>query len=366
MCVLIFKGNKMSDLKVTIIGVGGAGCNTINRLKDKQFTKYNLLAVNTDTQMLETMKTSGVFAIGPILTEGFGSGGNPRIGREAAKESLEQLTTILKDQDLVILTTGLGGGTGTGATPVIASLAKKLGALVIVVATHPFAFEGNLRKQYSEKAVKSILRASDSFIEINNDGLLTMNNENKSLDDSFKHADIALINIVEEITSVIADSGLINIDFADVKNILTKSGKTYISKAKIDKNQKIDDIYLDLKQNLLINYGFKSAKKLLLSIKSSPKFSLNDLNTIATKISSFLYEPQNILIGVNNNFHKKSIIEATIIASDLKFSFNDEINKNPFVFNDINNQIYQSENESVKINSIFNFKRLIKLPAAFQ
>ena len=151
-----------------------------------------------------------------------------------------------------------------------------------------------------------------------------MNNDDKSLDESFKQADIALINIVEEITSVIADSGLINIDFADVKNMLTKSGKTYISKSKIGKNQKMDDIYLDLKRNLLMNYGFQSAKKVLLSIKSSPQFSLNELNLIATKISSFLDQPQNILIGVNNTYHKKNIIEATLIAADLKFTFNDQ------------------------------------------
>ena len=151
-----------------------------------------------------------------------------------------------------------------------------------------------MRKQYSDRAVKSILRASDSFIEINNDGLLSMNNDDKSLDESFKQADIALINIVEEITSVIADSGLINIDFADVKNMLTKSGKTFISKSKIDKNQKLDDICLDLNRNLLINYSFKSAKKVLLSIKSSSNFSLNELNLIATKISSFLDQPQNL------------------------------------------------------------------------
>ncbi len=358
------KGNIMSNIKVTIVGVGGAGCNTISRLKSKKFTKYNMLAVNTDTQMLETVKTSGVFAIGPILTNGFGSGGNPRIGREAAKESLDQLSTILEGQDLVILTTGLGGGTGTGATPVIASLAKKLGALVIVVATKPFGFEGNLRKQYSDRAVKSILRASDSFIEINNDGLLAMNNDDKTLEDSFKQSDIALINIVEEITSVIADSGLINIDFADVKNMLTKSGKTYISKSKIGKNQKMDDIYLDLKRNLLMNYGFQSAKKVLLSIKSSPQFSLNELNLIATKISSFLDQPQNILIGVNNTYHKKNIIEATLIAADLKFTFN-EIDTPPFVFADNNDQTYHSKNESVKMSPLLNFKKLIKLPIGF-
>ena len=356
----------MSNIKVTIVGVGGAGCNTISRLKSKKFTKYNMLAVNTDTQMLETVKSSGVFAIGPILTNGFGNGGNPRIGREAAKESLDQLSTILEGQDLVILTTGLGGGTGTGATPVIASLAKKLGALVIVVATQPFGFEGNLRKQYSDRAVKSILRASDSFIEINNDGLLSMNNDDKSLDESFKQADIALINIVEEITSVIADSGLINIDFADVKNMLTKSGKTFISKSKIDKNQKIDDICLDLKRNLLINYSFKSAKKVLLSIKSSPDFSLNELNLIATKISSFLDQPQNILIGVNNTYHKKNIIEATLIASDLKFTFNEiETPAKSFIFTENNDETYHSKNESVKMSPLLNFKKLIKLPIGF-
>jgi len=359
----------MSDIKVTIIGVGGAGCNTINRLNRKNFTKYNLLAVNTDTQMLETISTSGVFAIGPITTKGFGSGGDPKIGRAAAKESTEQLSKILEGQDLVILTTGLGGGTGTGATPVIASLARKLGALVIVVATQPFTFEGKLRKEYSDKAVKSILRASDSFIEINNDGLLSINSDNKSLDESFKYADNALIDIVEEITSVIADSGLINIDFADVKNLLSKSGKTFISKSKIEKNQKIDEIYSDLKKNLLINYGFKSSRRVLLSIKSNPDFSLNELNTIATKISSFLYDPQNILIGVNNTFHKKNIVEATLIASDLKFSFSDQIDQNDgmktFSFIDNDQPSYHSQNESAKMSPLLSFKKLIRLPLGF-
>ena len=121
----------MSDIKVTIIGVGGAGCNTINRLSSKKFKHYNLLAVNTDTQMLETIKHSDIFALGPLTTKGFGSGGNPKIGRLAARESSEQFSKLLEGQDLVILTTGLGGGTGTGATPILASLGEGIESSIV-------------------------------------------------------------------------------------------------------------------------------------------------------------------------------------------------------------------------------------------
>jgi len=364
----------MSDIKVTIIGVGGAGCNTINRLSNKKFKHYNLLAVNTDTQMLETINNSDVFALGPLTTKGFGSGGNPRIGALAAKESSEQFSKLLQGQDLVILTTGLGGGTGTGATPVLASMAKKMGALVIVIATHPFNFEGQTRVKYAEKAVKSLIRSADSLIEINNDGLLESLDQKSTIDSSFKYADTALIDIVEEITTVIGNSGLINIDFADIKNLLTKSGKTYISKSRINKNDQIDTIHENLKQNLLINYGFRSSRRLLLSIKSSPDFSLNELNSIATKVSSFLYNPENILIGVNNTFFKKNIIEATLIASDLKFSFaNDQLPDEPKSFSYISNEhlnpqlvnnINNSNDNAIKMR-ILNLRKLIKIPIGF-
>ena len=364
----------MSDIKVTIIGVGGAGCNTINRLSSKKFKHYNLLAVNTDTQMLETIKHSDVFALGPMTTKGFGSGGNPRIGRLAAKESSEQFSKLIEGKDLVILTTGLGGGTGTGATPVLASMAKKMGALVIVIATHPFNFEGQIRAQYSEKAVKSLIRSADSLIQINNDALLGTMDKKSTIDASFKYADSALVDIVEEITTVIGNSGLINIDFADIKNLLTKSGKTYVSKSRINKSEQIDTIHENLKQNLLINYGFRSSRRLLLSIKSSPNFSLNELNLIATKVSSFLYNPENILIGVNNTFFKKSIIEATLIASDLKFSFtNDTLPVEPKSFSYVSskysnaqsvNDISNSNDNAIKTR-ILNLRKLIKIPIGF-
>ena len=364
----------MSDIKVTIIGVGGAGCNTINRLSSKKFKHYNLLAVNTDTQMLETIKHSDVFALGPMTTKGFGSGGNPRIGRLAAKESSEQFSKLIEGKDLVILTTGLGGGTGTGATPVLASMAKKMGALVIVIATHPFNFEGQIRAQYSEKAVKSLIRSADSLIQINNDGLLGTMDKKSTIDASFKYADSALVDIVEEITTVIGNSGLINIDFADIKNLLTKSGKTYVSKSRINKSEQVDTIHENLKQNLLINYGFRSSRRLLLSIKSSPDFSLNELNLIATKVSSFLYNPENILIGVNNTFFKKNIIEATLIASDLKFAFtNDTLPVEPKPFSYISskysnaqsvNGISNSNDSAIKMG-ILNLRKLIKIPIGF-
>ena len=364
----------MSDIKVTIIGVGGAGCNTINRLSSKKFKHYNLLAVNTDTQMLETIKHSDVFALGPMTTKGFGSGGNPRIGRLAAKESSEQFSKLIEGKDLVILTTGLGGGTGTGATPVLASMAKKMGALVIVIATHPFNFEGQIRAQYSEKAVKSLIRSADSLIQINNDGLLGTMDKKSTIDASFKYADSALVDIVEEITTVIGNSGLINIDFADIKNLLTKSGKTYVSKSRINKSEQVDTIHENLKQNLLINYGFRSSRRLLLSIKSSPDFSLNELNLIATKVSSFLYNPENILIGVNNTFFKKNIIEATLIASDLKFAFtNDTLPVEPKPFSYISskysnaqsvNNISNSNDSAIKMG-ILNLRKLIKIPIGF-
>jgi len=341
-------------------------------LSSKKFNNYNLLAVNTDTQMLETIKHSDIFALGPLTTKGFGSGGNPKIGRLAARESSEQFSKLLEGQDLVILTTGLGGGTGTGATPILASLAKKMGALVIVIATLPFNFEGQLRYQYSEKAIKSLIRSADSVIEINNDGLLGTMDKKSTIDDSFKYADSALVDIVEEITTVIGNPGLINIDFADIKNLLAKSGKTYVSKSRINKSDQIDTIHENLKQNLLINYGFRSSRRLLLSIKSSPDFSLNELNLIATKVSSFLYNPENILIGVNNTFFKKNIIETTLIASDLKFSFtNDMLPVAPKPFSYISGKYSntQSVNSIDNANAIkmriLNLKKLIKIPIGF-
>ena len=287
----------MSDIKVTIIGVGGAGCNTINRHSSKKFKHYNLLAVNTDTQMLETINHSDVFALGPLTTKGFGSGGNPRIGRLAAKESSEQFSKLLEGQDLVILTTGLGGGTGTGATPVLASLAKKMGALVIVIATLPFNFEGHKRKAAAEQGIAELVEEVDSLITIPNQKLMDILGRKTSMEEAFAKADDILKGAVQGISDIIMKPGYINVDFADVKTVMSEKGIAMMGTGQSSADERgIDAASQAVSSELLEDIELKDARGILVNITAKSP-TMADFDEVDSVIREFTADDATIIYG---------------------------------------------------------------------
>ena len=210
--------------KIKVVGVGGAGGNAVNNMIEAGLTGVKFICVNTDAQALENSKAPYKLQLGESLTEGLGAGANPTIGRDAAMDNQEELRELLKDSHMVFITAGLGGGTGTGAAPVIAEICRELGLLTVSVVTRPFKFEGKKRTIIAAEGLQELRRSSDTVITISNDRLKGISSKNTRMIDAFKKADDVLLNSVRGITDLILMPGLINLDFADVRTAMSKAG----------------------------------------------------------------------------------------------------------------------------------------------
>ena len=210
--------------KIKVIGVGGAGGNAINNMIDCNLQGVQFIAANTDAQALEQSKADVRIQIGELLTEGLGAGSNPQVGREAARETEEAIRQTLKDAHMVFITAGFGGGTGTGAGPVIAEICKDLGALTVAVVTKPFSFEGKKRRKQADEGIAELKDLSDTVITIPNDRLRGLASKNAKMIDMFKKADEILLHSVKGITDLIMKPGLVNLDFADVRTTMSRAG----------------------------------------------------------------------------------------------------------------------------------------------
>ena len=216
----------MSDFaNIKVIGVGGGGNNAVNRMVDSDLKGVQFLSANTESQVLELSKADVTIQIGEKVTKGLGAGANPQIGEEAAQESREEIIKALEGADMVFVTAGMGGGTGTGAAPIVAECAKEIGALTVGVVTKPFAFEGKRRRAQAEKGIEFLTQKVDTIIVIPNDKLLQVVDKKCSLSDAFRTADDVLRQGIKGISDLIQVPGLINLDFADVKTIMTEQGE---------------------------------------------------------------------------------------------------------------------------------------------
>src|SRR5690606_25142539 len=210
--------------KIRVVGVGGGGCNAINTMIASNLERVDFIAANTDIQALANSKATTRLQIGTDITKGLGAGANPDIGRQAAIESRDEIAAVLDGADMVFVTAGMGGGTGTGAAPIIADIAKSLGCLTVGVVTKPFTFEGNRRRKQAEQGLAELRAAVDTLITIPNQRLITMSKEALPLLEAFKRADEVLLNAVQGISDLIQYHGYINVDFADVKTIMSDRG----------------------------------------------------------------------------------------------------------------------------------------------
>ena len=313
--------NNSSMTKIKIIGIGGAGGNAINRMESDD-SNTEIIGINTDIQALgQIKKPIRTYAIGPQCTLGMGSGGDPSTGTKAIKESREQVEQLLQDTDLLFIVSGLGGGTGTGASPMIAEMGKKQGALVVAVMTLPFKFEGDHRYKTALNGLEAIAKKAHTTVVIENDKLLEGKTPTNKLEDAFCKADEVLQNGVRSIAEIITLPGLINVDFADVKSILLKGGFSYMSSGKAKGR---DAAKNSLSSVLSINSSatpIANAAGLLVNIKGGNDLTLEQIQEITTTLKQGIDPQAKIILGVAQNKKWKKSVEISIIATQIKSAF---------------------------------------------
>lgn len=304
-------------IKIKVIGVGGGGNNAVGQMLTSPIEGIEYYIVNTEKGIIDRSKNLGINAIqiGPTVTSGLGAGANPEIGESAAKESLSEIDKILDGTDLVFLTAGMGGGTGTGAIPIIAEEAKSRGIITVAIVTVPFLFEGRLRRTKAENGIEKLKPYVNSLIVISNDRLLKNSDQNISIIDAFKLTDDVLKQAVESISDLINSVGDINIDFADIQTILGYEGYAYMGIGSSSSECKIEDATLDALSNPLTEAKLTNAKGVIFNICGSEDIGLEDINRSAEIISSKVDSDANIIFGtvIDPSLGDKVIV--TVIAT---------------------------------------------------
>jgi cell division protein FtsZ len=302
--------------KIKIIGVGGGGCNAINTMISSNLEGVEFIAANTDLQALGNALATTKIQLGAELTKGLGAGANPDIGRDATLEDAEKIREELAGADMIFITAGLGGGTGTGGAPVIASIAKELGALSVAVVTKPFFFEGKRRLIAAERGMEELKKTVDTLIAIPNQRLLSISDRELSLLASFKKADEVLLHASKSISDLITIPGLINLDFADVKTIMSEMGMAFMGMGvAAGDNKAIEATHKAISSPLLEDISISGARGLLINITGGEKLSLHEVNDAATMIQEEADEDANIIFGAVIDPKMDDEIRITVIAT---------------------------------------------------
>ena len=301
--------------KIKVIGVGGSGSNTVSRMAKFHMQDVGLLAVNTDAQALYFSKADKKLLIGKDLTKGLGTGMDANLGRKSAEESKQEISENLKGSDMVFVTCGLGGGTGSGAAPIIAEISKGLGILTIAVITTPFSFEGEARKKIAEQALQNLKGKVDSLLVISNDKLLKIIDEKTTVSNAFLICDDVLREAVQSITDLILTPGIINIDFASVLSILKNSGQALFGVGKASGENRAVLAAESATSSPLLDFSIKGAKGVLFSV-SGNNITLNEIQEAAKIITKNVDSKAQIIFGVIKDENpKKEEIKVTVIAT---------------------------------------------------
>ena len=334
------KKNKVSNklkeynlAKIKVVGVGGAGCNAITRMSDNFIKGVDLIAVNTDIQDLNYCVAKKKVYIGKNLTKGLGTGMDPEIGKLAAEESRTEIIEAIKDADLLFLTAGFGGGTGTGALPVIAELAKEMGILTVAVITKPFVFEGFERIRIADEGVSRIKDRVDTLIIIPNDRIFSVINKNTSLIKAFEAIDEVLKNSVFSVAELIASPGIINIDFADVKSIIQNAGMAIIGFGISSGGDRAITSVNAAINSPLLEASINGAKRIIFSVSGHRDLKMNEIHEIARLISEQSHHSSRIIFGAHYDRKlKKGELKVTLIATGFNGDFKREVNVLPNLF----------------------------------
>ena len=306
----------MSDFaNIKVIGVGGGGNNAVNRMVDNQIKGVQFLAVNTENQVLELSKADVTIQIGEKVTKGLGAGANPQIGEAAAQESREDIIKALEGADMVFVTAGMGGGTGTGAAPIVAECAKEVGALTVGVVTKPFAFEGKRRRAAAEKGIEFLTQKVDTIIVIPNDKLLQVVDKKCSVSDAFSKADEVLRQGIKGISDLIQIPGLINLDFADVKTIMTNQGEALMGIGEGTGENRAADAAKMAINSPLLETSIDGAKGILLNISGSSELGIFEVNEAAQIISDAADPDANIIFGSVIDESLGDKVQVTVVAT---------------------------------------------------
>lgn len=309
--------NYMMDGTATIkvIGVGGAGNNAVNRMIEAGIKNVEFISVNTDRQALNLSKASSKIQIGEKLTRGLGAGANPDIGTQAAEESRAEIAEVLKGADMVFVTAGMGGGTGTGAAPIVAATAKELGILTIGVVTKPFTFEGKKRLAQAERGVATLKGRVDTLVVIPNDKLLQVIDRKTSIVEAFRMADDVLRQGVQGISDLIAVPGLINLDFADVKTIMLNQGMAHMGVGSASGENRAEDAAKQAIQSPLLETSIEGARGVIINITGGSDVGLHEANTAAELIQRNADPEANIIFGTVTDDSLGDEIQITVIAT---------------------------------------------------
>lgn len=311
--------NNFADLesfaRIKVVGVGGGGCNAVERMIKEGLQGVDFVAVNTDAQALLLSNAQTRVRIGEKLTRGLGSGGNPEQGKKAAEESAEELYEVLKGADMVFITSGMGGGTGTGASPIVAQIAKECGALTIGVVTRPFTFEGSRRIASAEAGIAKFKEQADTLIVIPNDRLLQIVDKRANLQDAFRMADDVLRQGVQGISELITVPGLINLDFADVRTIMSEGGAALMAvgtavgedRARLAAEQAISSQLLDI--------TIDGARGILFNVTGGPDMTLYEVNQAAAIIKETAHPDVNLIFGAVIDQNMGDELRITVIAT---------------------------------------------------
>ena len=300
---------------IKVIGVGGAGNNAVNRMIEAGIKGVDFIAVNTDRQALQTSKASTKIQIGEKITRGLGAGANPDVGAQSAEESKAELSEVLRGADMVFVTAGMGGGTGTGAAPVVAQAAKEMGILTIGVVTKPFTFEGKKRLSQAERGIESLKGKVDTLVVIPNDKVLQIIDRKTSIIEAFKMADDVLRQGVQGISDLISIPGLVNLDFADVKTIMLNTGMAHMGVGRASGENRAEDAAKEAIQSPLLETSIEGARGVIINITGGDDLGLHEVNTAAELVQRSVDPEANIIFGTVTDPDMQDEIQITVIAT---------------------------------------------------
>jgi cell division protein FtsZ len=304
-----------SFARIMVVGIGGGGSNAVNRMIEEGLAGIEFAAINTDAQALLLSNAPKRVRIGDKLTRGLGAGGNPEVGQRAAEESAEELYEVLKGADMIFLAAGIGGGTGTGAAPVIAQIAKEVGALVIGVVTRPFTFEGAKRAQSAENGIGNLKEHVDTLIVIPNDRLLQIVDKRASLQDAFRTADDVLRQGIQGISELITVPGLINLDFADVRAIMSEGGAALMAVGRANGEDRARVAAEQAISSQLLDITIDGARGILFNVTGGPNLSLFEVNQAAAIIKETAHPDVNLIFGAVIDPTIGDELRVTVIAT---------------------------------------------------
>lgn len=325
--MLEFDTNMDQLATIKVIGVGGGGSNAVNRMIEHGVEGVEFIAVNTDAQALNLSKAEVKLQIGGKLTRGLGAGANPEVGKKAAEENKEQIEEILQGADMIFVTAGMGGGTGTGAAPVIAQIAKDIGALTVGVVTRPFTFEGRRRSVQAVSGIDSLKSCVDTLIVIPNDRLLEIVDKNTPMLEAFREADNVLRQGVQGISDLIAKPGLINVDFADVKTIMFDKGSALMGIGVATGESRATEAAKKAISSPLLETSVDGAHGILMNITGGENLSLYEVQEAADLVTSAADDEVNVIFGSVINENLKDELIVTVIATG--FDENQKVNETP-------------------------------------